>query len=50
MTATLCVQLWAQEGCEEALAGYSTDPRRADLGGARDAAIARTEIIRVDLV
>lgn len=35
---------------EDALAAYMADPRRAALTAARDAAIARTQIHRVDLV
>jgi hypothetical protein len=35
---------------EEALAGYMADERRAALSGDRDAAVDRTEVLRVDLV
>ena len=35
---------------EEALAAYMDDPRRLALAPARDAAVARTEILRVTAV
>jgi hypothetical protein len=35
---------------EDALAGYMTDGRRAALSGEREAAIERTEVLRVELV
>jgi uncharacterized protein (DUF1330 family) len=35
---------------EDALAGYMSDGRRAALSGERDAAIERTEVLRVELV
>ena len=35
---------------EEALAGYMADERRSALSRDRDAAIERTEVLRVDLV
>lgn len=35
---------------EDALAGYMSDERRAALSGDRDAAIERTEVLRVELV
>ncbi len=35
---------------EEALTGYMTDARRVALSSVRDAAIERTEVLRVDLV
>jgi uncharacterized protein (DUF1330 family) len=35
---------------EDALAGYMSDERRAALSSDRDAAVERTEVIRVDLV
>jgi hypothetical protein len=35
---------------EEAFAGYMADERRAALSDDRDAAIERTEVMRVDLV
>jgi uncharacterized protein (DUF1330 family) len=35
---------------EDALAGYMADERRSALSSDRDAAIERTEVIRVDLV
>ena len=35
---------------EDALASYMTDWRRAALGSERDAAIERSEVLRVDLV
>ena len=95
MSITLCVLLWAQEGCEQALSAYEdlvlqlvpdhggavvqrarsigangqpleihvlafpseqklseymTDDRRVALTADRDQAIARTEVIRVELV
>jgi hypothetical protein len=35
---------------EEALAAYMADERRSALSGDRDAAVERTEVLRVDLV
>ena len=35
---------------EDALASYMSDERRGALSGDRDAAIERTEVLRVDLV
>jgi uncharacterized protein (DUF1330 family) len=35
---------------EAALAGYMADERRGALSGDRDAAVERTEVLRVDLV
>jgi hypothetical protein len=35
---------------EASLAGYMADERRAALSGDRDAAVERTEVLRVDLV
>jgi uncharacterized protein (DUF1330 family) len=35
---------------EDALGDYMADERRGALSGARDAAIERTEVLRVDLV
>jgi len=43
------VQL-VQFPAEDALAAYMDDERRRALGGDRDAAIERTEVLRVDLV
>jgi hypothetical protein len=35
---------------EDALAAYMADERRRALSGDRDAAVERTEVLRVDLV
>jgi len=35
---------------DDALAAYMADPRRTSLSGARDRAVARTQIVRVDRV
>ena len=39
-----------QFASDAALAGYMNDPRRTALAGQRDAAIARTDVLRVELL